>query len=136
MITAYVLVNGKRYEAERKVIDYPHIPTLLLQPKATIKAVSLNCDLAAKKVGYLPGAGDSVAEALSEMGCTVTQLSGADLTDDKLEAFSTRSSPGLGHSTCAPICRTRPRMPWPPCATRCGRPSSSGYNRPDGHLDD
>ncbi len=87
VISAHAMVNGKSYGVERKVIDYPHIPILLLQPAAVIKAVALNCDFAAKKVGYLPGAGDGVAAALTEMGCAVTQLTGADLVEDKLSGF-------------------------------------------------
>ena len=35
-------------------------------------------------MGYLPGAGDSVAEGLEEMGYTVTRLTGADLTPERL----------------------------------------------------
>ena len=87
IIRAHALVNGKSFGVERKTIEYPHIPTLLLQPSATVTGVALNCDMAAKNVGYLPGAGDSVASALTEMGCVVTQLSGADLVADKLKAF-------------------------------------------------
>jgi hypothetical protein len=87
VIAAHALVNGRSYGVERKIIDYRHIPTLLLQPKATVKAVALKCDLGAKNVGYLPGSGDGVAAALTEMGCTVTQLSGADLVEDKLKGF-------------------------------------------------
>ena len=89
VISAHALVNGKSFGVERKIIDYPHIPTLLLQPNATVKAVALNCDFAAKNVGYLPGAGDGVALALTEMGSVVTQLSGADLVEDKLKGFDT-----------------------------------------------
>ncbi len=87
VMAAHAVVNGKSYGVERKIIDYPHIPTLLLQPNATVKAVALNCELAAKNVGYLPGAGDGVAAALTEVGCAVTLLSGADLVDDKLKGF-------------------------------------------------
>ena len=86
-ISAHALVNGKSYGVERKVIEYPHIPTLLLQPNANLKAVALNCDVSVKNIGYLPGAGDSVAAALNEMGCTVTQLTGSDLVEDKLSQF-------------------------------------------------
>ena len=89
VVTAHVLVNGKRFDVERKVIDYPHIPTLLLQPNASVKAVALNCEMLAKNVGYLPGAGDAVALALVEMGCTVAQLSGADLVEEKLKGLDT-----------------------------------------------
>jgi hypothetical protein len=35
----------------------------------------------------VPGAGDSVAEALGEMGYTVTRLAGADLTPEKLRGL-------------------------------------------------
>jgi len=87
VIAAQALVNGRKYGVERKIIDYPHIPTLLLQREATIKAVALDCNLAAKNVGYLSGSGDGVALALSEMGCAVTQVSGADLAEDKLKGF-------------------------------------------------
>ena len=89
IIAAHVLVKGESFGVERKIIDYPHIPTLLLQPNATVRAVAVSCDVAAKKVGYLPGAGDGVAAALTEMGCVVTQLSGADLAEDKLKGFDT-----------------------------------------------
>jgi len=89
VIAAHALVNGRSYGVERKIIDYPHIPTLLLQPNATVKAVALNCDVAAKNVGYLPGSGDGVAAALTATGCAVTQLSGADLQADKLKGFDT-----------------------------------------------
>ena len=89
VIAAHALVNGRSYGVERKIIDYPHIPTLLLQPNATVKTVALNCDLAAKNVGYLPGSGDGVAAALTAMGSVVTQLSGADLVEDKLKGFDT-----------------------------------------------
>jgi hypothetical protein len=35
-------------------------------------------------VGYLPGAGDNTSEALRQMGYTVTELAGSDLTLEKL----------------------------------------------------
>jgi hypothetical protein len=46
-------------------------------------------DLAIKgtRVGYLPGAGDSVAASLEQMGYEVTQLTDTDLTADNLKRF-------------------------------------------------
>jgi len=87
VIAVHATVNGKSFGVERKVIDYPHIPTLLMQPSATVKAVALNCEFAAKNVGYLPGAGDGVGAALTELGCAVTQLTGADLNEEKLKGL-------------------------------------------------
>jgi len=43
--------------------------------------------IAGKKVAYLPGAGDSVAPCLEQMGYEVTQIAGADLTPEKLKGF-------------------------------------------------
>jgi LmbE family N-acetylglucosaminyl deacetylase len=80
-------VGGVRYENERKEINYPHIPLQLLQPPASLKAVSLDLAIRARKVGYLPGAGDSVADCLKQMGCTVTTLTDADLTRGRLRGL-------------------------------------------------
>ena len=71
-ITAEAKVGGRSYDNERVVINYPHIPLLLLQPPARLKAVCLNLAIRGRNVGYLPGAGDSVAECLEDMGYKVT----------------------------------------------------------------
>ncbi len=86
-ISATAEVGGARCDTERKVISYEHLPVILLQPPARFKAVSLHLAVHARRVGYLPGAGDSVADALTQMGCEVTQLTGADLTPDRLRGL-------------------------------------------------
>jgi LmbE family N-acetylglucosaminyl deacetylase len=89
IITAEAKVGGRNYDNERVVINYPHIPLLFLQPSARLKAVCLNLATRGQNIGYLPGAGDSVAECLADMGYKVTLLTGADLTADNLEKFDT-----------------------------------------------
>ncbi len=86
-ITAEAKVGGRRYDNERVVINYPHIPLLLLQPPARLKAVCLNLAIRGHQVGYVPGAGDSVAQSLEAMGYQVTTLTGADLTPERLKGF-------------------------------------------------
>ncbi len=86
-IAAAADVDGRRYDNGRVVIDYPHLPLLLLQPRAQFKAVCLNLANNARRIGYLPGAGDDVAQSLADMGCDVTPLTGADLTPEKLKPF-------------------------------------------------
>jgi LmbE family N-acetylglucosaminyl deacetylase len=88
-ITARAKIGGKIYDNQRVEISYPHIPLQLLQPPARLKAVCLDLAIRGKKIGYLPGAGDSVAEAIKEMGCEVTQLTGDDLTTNRLKDFDT-----------------------------------------------
>jgi LmbE family N-acetylglucosaminyl deacetylase len=86
-IKAVVEINGARYSNERVEIHYAHIPQLLLQPPARFKAVSLELAIRGHRVGYVPGAGDSVAEGLEQMGYQVTPLTGADLTPEKLRGL-------------------------------------------------
>ncbi len=86
-ITAEVKVGRETFDNERVVINYPHIPLLLLQPSARLKAVCLDLAVKAHNIGYLPGAGDSVADCLEDMGCRVTMLTGDDLTTNRLKGF-------------------------------------------------
>jgi LmbE family N-acetylglucosaminyl deacetylase len=86
-IGASAEVKGVRYRTDREEIRYAHIPLQLLQPPAALKVVSLELAVHARKVGYLPGAGDDVADCLKQMGCTVTELTTNDLTPERLSAF-------------------------------------------------
>ncbi len=86
-IVAAADVGGRTYRNGRKDIRYEHIPDQLLQPVARLKADSIRLAVLGKKIGYLPGAGDEVAQAIARMGCSVTQLTGADLTADRLQEF-------------------------------------------------
>jgi LmbE family N-acetylglucosaminyl deacetylase len=83
-LEASVEINGARFNHQRIEIRYDHMPFQLLQPAARLKAVSLDLAIRGRHVGYLPGAGDDVAGCLEHMGYAVTQLTGADLTLEKL----------------------------------------------------
>lgn len=86
-IGASAEVGGVRWQTDREEIHYSHIPLQLLQPPAQVKCVSLNLAVHATKIGYLPGAGDSVDDCLKQMGCTVTELTPDDLTPERLKDF-------------------------------------------------
>jgi hypothetical protein len=83
-LTAEARVGDRTWNTGRVVIRHEHIPVQLLQPPARLKAVALDLAIKGRRVGYVPGAGDSVAEGLEEMGYEVTRLAGADLTPEKL----------------------------------------------------
>ncbi len=85
--TAVATVGKNSYPNGRFAISYAHIPVQLLLPPARLKAVALDLKTRGQKVGYLPGAGDSTAENLTEMGYQVTTLTGLDLTPEKLQGF-------------------------------------------------
>lgn len=86
-VAAVADINGARFSNQRIEIRYDHIPLQLLQPPAKTKAVSLDLAIRGKNVGYLPGAGDTVAECIGQMGYTVTELTGNDLKLDRLKTF-------------------------------------------------
>jgi LmbE family N-acetylglucosaminyl deacetylase len=86
---ASVKINGVRFNQQRVELRYDHIPFQLLQLVATVNAVSLDLAIRGGRVGYLPGAGDDVAGCLEQMGYAVTQLTGADLTQEKLRPLDT-----------------------------------------------
>jgi len=86
-ITASAQIGKATYDNDRTEIAYKHIPHILLQPAARMKAVSFDLATRGKHIGYVPGAGDSVAGALTEMGYAVTSLAGADLTTNRLKDF-------------------------------------------------
>jgi LmbE family N-acetylglucosaminyl deacetylase len=88
-VRAVATVEGQPYSRGLQPISYPHIPTQTLFPEATAPLVKLNVSRGkAQTVGYLPGAGDEVPEALRQLGYTVTLLDPAtDLTLDRLRRY-------------------------------------------------
>ena len=86
-ILAVANVGGVDWHARRVELKYDHIPPQLLQPPARLKVLSLEMAIRGHKIGYIPGAGDDVAQALTRMGCEVTQLTGADLTPERLRGL-------------------------------------------------
>ena len=84
VITARAQVGDLRLNSQRVEVRYNHLPLLLLQPPARLKAVSLDLAIRGKQVGYVAGAGDAVAESLTQMGYTVHNLAVGDLTPERL----------------------------------------------------
>lgn len=81
------LVNGRTYNTRRIDIRYDHIQHQVLQPQARMRAVALDLKTSGHRIGYIPGAGDSVAGCLEQMGFEVVKLTEADLTAEKLKGF-------------------------------------------------
>src|SRR5262249_56874380 len=80
-------VNGATFDTSRIEIHYDHIPPLLLQPTARLKTVALDLAIRGHQVGYIAGAGDSVAQCLEQMGYAVKSLKAEDLTDEGLHGL-------------------------------------------------
>ena len=80
-------VDGRQIRNIRSEVRYDHLPRQLLQPPARLRGVALDVEVFAKSIGYLPGAGDAVSEALEQLGGSVTTLAIADLTPEKLHGL-------------------------------------------------
>lgn len=75
-----------QYMTSRK-ISYDHIPDIYYQYGDMVKMVNLDLKVAGSHVGYIPGAGDKVPEALEQMGYKVTLLKEADINAANLKQF-------------------------------------------------
>ena len=86
-LRAVARVDGKEISSGETVIAFPHIPTQTLFPEAEAKLERVDVKLTAHKIGYVMGAGDEVPDALRQLGCEVTVLSGRDLAEGDLGRF-------------------------------------------------
>ena len=88
-LRAVARVDGKEISSGETIIAFPHIPTQTLFPEADAKLERVDVKLTAHKIGYVMGAGDEVPDALRQLGCEVTLLSGRDLAEGELAGFDT-----------------------------------------------
>lgn len=73
-VSAYAIVNGKRYEREWLEIDYDHIPLQTITPKTEASWAHVELHRAGQQIGYIAGAGDDIPPSLNQMGYEVTTL--------------------------------------------------------------
>ena len=67
--------DGQRHPAHgRQAIRYPHLDPQTLLPPAEARLVRADIQNRARRVGYLPGAGDALPEGLREIGAEVRMM--------------------------------------------------------------
>ncbi len=86
-IQAITQVNGKTYTQGIYQIRYEHIPNITYFPPSQAKLVNVDLKIAGKRIGYLPGAGDLVPEALQQIGYQVTTLTENEILNGNLTVF-------------------------------------------------
>lgn len=79
-------ISEKQLTALRK-INYDHIPDINYSYVDSVKVVPIDLRTEGDYVGYIPGAGDKIPEALVQMGYKVVTLSESDLTAANLRQF-------------------------------------------------
>ena len=88
-IKAKVFEESTEYNQGLQVIKYDHIPTQLLMPKAICNLAYIDQSTNGQKIGYLMGAGDKVAEALSNLGYDITLLDPETVNKEILREYPT-----------------------------------------------
>ena len=71
----------------RKSIEYDHIPSIVYFHEASAKLSKIDLKTEGSYVGYIPGAGDKVPEALVAMGYKVVTLKEGDIKASNLKQF-------------------------------------------------
>ena len=69
------------------VIQYPHVEKRMVLQPAEIKLQRIELAKRGQRIGYIPGAGDEVAQAIRHMGYTVDRLDEAALREADLSAY-------------------------------------------------
>jgi LmbE family N-acetylglucosaminyl deacetylase len=87
-LEAQAVVDGKVFNRDVYVIDYPHIPVKNTYPFAQSKIVKIELDKGINtKIGYIEGAGDDVAASLAQIGYEVTMLNESNMEQTDFSQF-------------------------------------------------
>lgn len=80
--------DGKNmFSQYKKVIEYDHIPSIVYFHDATARLSKVDLKTEGNFVGYIPGAGDKIPEALIQMGYKVVNLKESDISAANLRQF-------------------------------------------------
>ncbi len=81
--------QGQSWSLRQDTLEYEHIPQLTVRRPAEVRLQSAALTLGKRRIGYIPGPGDKVAEALQSVGYSVTLLPEARLATDDLHGYDT-----------------------------------------------
>ena len=71
--------GGRIFQQYKKNSEYDHSPSIVYFHEATAKVSKIDLKTEGNYVGYIPGAGDKIPEALVAMGYKVVTLKESDI---------------------------------------------------------
>lgn len=86
-VVFWAQLNGKKYDRFQTQISYDHLPVLKSLKQTKAKLVQVDVVATAKKVLYINGAGDKVAEGIRKMGVDVLEIVPSSLPEYDLSQF-------------------------------------------------
>jgi hypothetical protein len=78
---------GNLVSKDRNEVKYDHIPNINYFHDASVTVKYIDVKTYGKKIGYIPGAGDKIPEALEQMGYEVNMLTEKELSKNSLDKF-------------------------------------------------
>jgi LmbE family N-acetylglucosaminyl deacetylase len=87
VLEAVVDVNGKSFSMGIQQLKYDHIPNITVFPPSEANLIDVNLKIAGKKIGYIPGAGDLMPDALKQVGYDVHILSENEILHGDLSGY-------------------------------------------------
>jgi hypothetical protein len=102
--------GGREWSQGAQRIDYAHIPVQTLFPPAELRLVRADLAMTAARIGYLAGSGDQLAEALRQMGASVTPLSDDDVASGDLTRFDAIVTGVRAYNTRPRLRALQPRL--------------------------
>jgi LmbE family N-acetylglucosaminyl deacetylase len=87
VLGSVVDVNGKSFSMGIQQLKYDHIPNITLFPPSQANLIDVNLKIAGKKIGYIPGAGDLMPDALKQVGYDVHILSENEILHGDLSGY-------------------------------------------------
>jgi len=88
-VDAVAKLGNQEFKTGYQIIAYPHIETHYIYSPAEAKVEVFDIKTLATTIGYVDGAGDTVPDALRQLGASVTMLSSQDLATADLSKFQT-----------------------------------------------
>jgi LmbE family N-acetylglucosaminyl deacetylase len=88
-IRASVRSGSQEFQKGYTVVAYPHMETHYLYSPAESRASVFDVKTGISSLGYVEGVGDTVPDALKQLGINVTMLSAQDLASGDLSKFPT-----------------------------------------------
>lgn len=88
-VAAQLSIGGRTIRSGIREIEYPHLPTQVVFPKAEMRIERTDVKLLSKNIGYIMGSGDKIPAALDQLGADVALLTDDELTSVDLGRFDT-----------------------------------------------
>ncbi|WP_273445150.1 PIG-L family deacetylase [Neolewinella agarilytica] len=113
MIVPLIKLDGEEdsgYTRKLIKIEHDHIPTQFADLDASAPVAKLDLKVAGRNIGYLPGAGDAIPEALTNIGLNVTTLNKGTIATGDLSRFDAIVVGIRAYNTEADMPNMQPRL--------------------------